>query len=83
MGAYANGGIQQPLRTHVELLRKAPNGFTRHLEPNGAVQLGEELLLRAHVLTGDGEFVFLVFYCSILNQMCKSTYTYIVMVSFQ
>lgn len=57
LGAYARGGIQQPLRTHVELLRKSSNGFTRHLEQNGAVQLGEELLLRAHVLTGDGELV--------------------------
>lgn len=55
MGAYAKGGAQQPLRTHVELLRKATNGFTKHLESNGAVQLGEELLLRAHILTGDGK----------------------------
>ncbi|KAL5289490.1 hypothetical protein ACFFRR_009546 [Megaselia abdita] len=54
LGAFARGGIQQPLKTHVELLRKAPNGFTKHLEADGTVQLGEELLLRAHVLTGDG-----------------------------
>ncbi|XP_017020034.1 uncharacterized protein [Drosophila kikkawai] len=53
-GSYAHGGNQNPFRTHVELLRKGGNGYTRHLETNGAVQLGEELLLRAHVLAGDG-----------------------------
>lgn len=61
VGAYARGGVQQPLRTHVELLRKATNGFTKHFESNGAVQLGEELLLRAHILTGDGEFIFTLY----------------------
>jgi len=35
-------------------LRKGNTGYTRHLETNEAVQLGEELLLRAHVLAGDG-----------------------------
>ncbi|KAH8291145.1 hypothetical protein KR054_009127 [Drosophila jambulina] len=54
VGSYAHGGNQNPFRTHVELLRKGGNGYTRHLETNGAVQLGEELLLRAHVLAGDG-----------------------------
>ncbi|XP_020803576.1 uncharacterized protein LOC110180261 [Drosophila serrata] len=53
-GSYAHGGNQNPFRTHVELLQKGGNGYTRHLETNGAVQLGEELLLRAHVLAGDG-----------------------------
>lgn len=53
-GSYAHGGDQNALRTHVELLRKGSTGYTRHLENNGAVQLGEELLLRAHVLAGDG-----------------------------
>nr|XP_016928874.1 uncharacterized protein LOC108009223 [Drosophila suzukii] len=51
-GSYAHGGNQ--FRTHVELLRKGNTGYTRHLETNEAVQLGEELLLRAHVLAGDG-----------------------------
>ncbi|EDV37368.2 uncharacterized protein Dana_GF13410 [Drosophila ananassae] len=54
VGSYAHGGNQNPFRTHVELLRKGSTGYTRHLESNGAVQLGEELLLRAHVLAGDG-----------------------------
>lgn len=55
VGNYAHGGHQNPFRTHVELLRLASDGgFKRHLESNGAVQLGEELLLRAHVLPGDG-----------------------------
>ncbi|XP_043642886.1 uncharacterized protein LOC122612999 [Drosophila teissieri] len=53
-GSYAHGGDQNAFRTHVELLRKGSTGYTRHLESNGAVQLGEELLLRAHVLAGDG-----------------------------
>nr|NP_610695.1 uncharacterized protein Dmel_CG13196 [Drosophila melanogaster]AAF58629.1 uncharacterized protein Dmel_CG13196 [Drosophila melanogaster]AAM50298.1 RE44287p [Drosophila melanogaster] len=53
-GSYAHGGDQNAFRTHVELLRKGSTGYTRHLENNGAVQLGEELLLRAHVLAGDG-----------------------------
>ncbi|XP_017068800.1 uncharacterized protein LOC108106336 [Drosophila eugracilis] len=53
-GSYAHGGNQNAFRTHVELLRKGSAGYTRHLESNGAVQLGEELLLRAHVLAGDG-----------------------------
>ncbi|EDW79701.1 uncharacterized protein Dwil_GK17924 [Drosophila willistoni] len=54
VGNYAHGGNQNAFRTHVELLRRGTNGYTRHLESNGAVQLGEELLLRAHVLAGDG-----------------------------
>ncbi|XP_022226503.2 uncharacterized protein LOC111076827 [Drosophila obscura] len=54
VGNYAHGGNQNAFRTHVELLRRGSNGYTRHLEANGAVQLGEELLLRAHVLAGDG-----------------------------
>ncbi|XP_030375616.1 uncharacterized protein LOC115624908 [Scaptodrosophila lebanonensis] len=53
-GTYAHGGLQNAFRTHVELLRRGSNGYTRHLENNGAVQLGEDLLLRAHVLAGDG-----------------------------
>ncbi|TDG51156.1 hypothetical protein AWZ03_002519 [Drosophila navojoa] len=53
-GSYAHGGNQNAFRTHVELLRRGSNGYTQHLESNGAVQLGEELLLRAHVLAGDG-----------------------------
>lgn len=56
VGSHAHGGNQNAFRTHVELLRRGTNGYTRHLESNGAVQLGEELLLRAHVLAGDGKF---------------------------
>ncbi|KAM7344136.1 uncharacterized protein ACRADG_010973 [Cochliomyia hominivorax] len=54
IGTYAKGGTQNAFRTHVELLRKSPQGYARHLQPNEAVQLGEDLLLRAHVITGDG-----------------------------
>ncbi|KAH8384692.1 hypothetical protein KR093_005568 [Drosophila rubida] len=53
-GTYARGGNQNAFRTHVELLRRGTNGYTRHLESNGAVQLGEDLMVRAHVLAGDG-----------------------------
>ncbi|XP_067626759.1 uncharacterized protein [Eurosta solidaginis] len=54
LGTYAHGGTQLPLRTHVELLRRTANGFTRQLDAHSAVLLGEELLLRAHVIAGDG-----------------------------
>ncbi|XP_055844653.1 uncharacterized protein LOC129911042 [Episyrphus balteatus] len=51
---YAHGGAQNEFRTHIELLRKTSNGFSKRLEPNDVVRLGEELLLRAHVGAGDG-----------------------------
>ncbi|KAI8124841.1 hypothetical protein FF38_04461 [Lucilia cuprina] len=54
IGTYAKGGTQNSFRTHVELLRKSAQGYARHLHANEAVQLGEDLLLRAHVLSGDG-----------------------------
>uniref|UniRef100_A0A1I8PZK0 ZP domain-containing protein n=1 Tax=Stomoxys calcitrans TaxID=35570 RepID=A0A1I8PZK0_STOCA len=54
LGTYAKGGSQNAFRTHVELLRKTPQGYARHVHGNEAVQLGEDLLLRAHVLAGDG-----------------------------
>ncbi|XP_065368700.1 uncharacterized protein LOC135961132 [Calliphora vicina] len=54
IGTYAKGGTQNSFRTHVELLRKSNQGYGRHLQTNEAVQLGEDLLLRAHVITGDG-----------------------------
>ncbi|XP_004517821.1 uncharacterized protein LOC101451116 [Ceratitis capitata] len=54
LGTYAHGGTQLPFRTHVELFRRTPKGFTRQLDTDSAVLLGEELLLRAHVIAGDG-----------------------------
>ncbi|XP_011197939.2 uncharacterized protein LOC105222350 [Bactrocera dorsalis] len=54
LGTYALGGTQLPFRTHVELFRRTAKGFTRHLDTHSAVLLGEELLLRAHVIAGDG-----------------------------
>ncbi|XP_055918366.1 uncharacterized protein LOC129950451 [Eupeodes corollae] len=51
---YAHGGVQNEFRTHIELLRKTLNGFSKKLEPSAVVRLGEELLLRAHVGSGDG-----------------------------
>ncbi|XP_061395380.1 uncharacterized protein LOC133330994 [Musca vetustissima] len=54
LGTLAKGGSQNSFRTHVELLRKTPQGYARTLQNSEAVQLGEDLLLRAHVLTGDG-----------------------------
>ncbi|XP_054737888.1 uncharacterized protein LOC129244296 [Anastrepha obliqua] len=54
LGTYAHGGTQLPFRTHVELLRRTAKGFTRQLDAHSAVLLGEELLLRAHVIAGDG-----------------------------
>ncbi|XP_028896803.2 uncharacterized protein LOC105213277 [Zeugodacus cucurbitae] len=54
LGTYAHGGTQLPFRTHVELFRRTAKGFTRQLDTHSAVLLGEELLLRAHVIAGDG-----------------------------
>uniref|UniRef100_A0A1A9X5H8 ZP domain-containing protein n=1 Tax=Glossina brevipalpis TaxID=37001 RepID=A0A1A9X5H8_9MUSC len=54
MGIYARGGKQNNLRTHIELLRKLSEDYTQHLNSERIVQLGEDLLLRAHVLPGDG-----------------------------
>ncbi|KAL9880015.1 uncharacterized protein ACN2A1_011672 isoform 1-T1 [Glossina fuscipes fuscipes] len=54
LGAYARGGKQNNLRTHLELLRRTSEGYTQHVNSKGIVQLGEELLLRAHILPGDG-----------------------------
>jgi uncharacterized protein YunC (DUF1805 family) len=55
-GAFAQGGSQLPLRTYLGILRKDTNGhgFTRNLEPGGAVTLGEDLVLRSQVRAGDG-----------------------------
>lgn len=36
------------------MYRNSLNGFTKVLEPRGIVQLGEDLMLRAHVKSGDG-----------------------------
>ncbi|XP_036334728.1 uncharacterized protein LOC118745310 [Rhagoletis pomonella] len=54
LGTYAHGGTQLPFRTHVELLRRTAQGYERQLDATSAVLLGEELLLRAHVIAGDG-----------------------------
>uniref|UniRef100_A0A1B0FAP6 ZP domain-containing protein n=1 Tax=Glossina morsitans morsitans TaxID=37546 RepID=A0A1B0FAP6_GLOMM len=54
LGTYARGGKQNNLRTRLELLRKTSEGYTQHVNSERIVQLGEELLLRAHVLPGDG-----------------------------
>ncbi|KAH8398212.1 hypothetical protein KR222_002869 [Zaprionus bogoriensis] len=52
-GRHAHGGNQIPFRTHVELLTRRPDGLMHQLGNGSEVQLGEELMLRAHVLTGD------------------------------
>ena len=69
MGTYARGGQQNPFRTHVELLRKGTTGFTRSLDHNKAVQLGEELMLRAHVLAGDGKYLAFSQFCILIPKM--------------
>lgn len=51
----------------MELLRKTAQGYARHLQPNEAVQLGEDLLLRAHVITGDGKLYEFQIHSQILN----------------
>lgn len=54
IGTIARGGNQQPFHTQINLYRNSLNGFTKLLEPNGIVQLGEELMVRAQVKSGDG-----------------------------
>lgn len=55
-GVLAQGGAQQPFRTHLELFRHSPgsNDFVRMLDAGAVVLLGEELMLRAQVKSGDG-----------------------------
>ncbi|XP_055527880.1 uncharacterized protein LOC129720424 [Wyeomyia smithii] len=55
-GTYAFGGSQRPFRSQLGLFRRQDNGngFTRSLEPGGAVILGEDLILRTQVRSGDG-----------------------------
>lgn len=53
-GTLARGGNQQPFHTQINLYKNSLNGFTKILEPSGIVHLGEDLLLRAHVKSGDG-----------------------------
>lgn len=53
-GTLARGGNQQPFHTQISLYRNVQKDFSKSLEPGGIVQLGEELMLRAHVKSGDG-----------------------------
>ncbi|XP_058831304.1 uncharacterized protein LOC131689931 isoform X2 [Topomyia yanbarensis] len=55
-GTFAFGGSQRPFRSQLGLFRKQDNGngFTRSLEPGGSVLLGEDLILRTQVKSGDG-----------------------------
>ncbi|XP_058458056.1 uncharacterized protein LOC131434859 [Malaya genurostris] len=55
-GTFAFGGSQRPFRSQLGLFRKQENGngFTRALEPGGSVLLGEDLILRTQVKSGDG-----------------------------
>lgn len=50
---YSHMGRQQ-LRSHISLYRHISGGLARSLLPGSAVQLGEELMLRAQIKSGDG-----------------------------
>ncbi|XP_050098506.1 uncharacterized protein LOC126579181 [Anopheles aquasalis] len=55
--AFAVGGSQRPFRSQLGIFRRqtaGSSGFTRPLQPGGAVVLGEELMLRTQVSAGDG-----------------------------
>lgn len=59
-GTIVQGGAQQPFRTQLGLFRQATNGmFTKTLEPGSVVELGEQLLLRVQVKSGDGNVITL------------------------
>lgn len=58
-GTFALGGTQQPYRTQISLFRMSANGgIGSALSPGATVQLGEELMLRAHVNAGDGWLIY-------------------------
>lgn len=57
-GTFAQGGSQQPFRTQLGLFRNLDGAFTKSLESGSVVQLGEELMLRAQVKSGDGEITY-------------------------
>lgn len=50
----AQGGGEAKFRTQIGLFRRSGDSFTRSLELNGIVQLGEELMLRMQARPGDG-----------------------------
>lgn len=52
---YSHMGRQQ-LRSHIGLYRQVSGGLAKSLLPGSAVQLGEELMLRAQIKSGDGWF---------------------------
>lgn len=57
-GLHAQGGAQFPFRTDVAIYRKSGSDLNAKtyskLQSGGVVQLGEELILRAHINAGDG-----------------------------
>lgn len=55
LGAVAHGGSQQPYHTQIGLYRSQRGLNSNPLVPGATVQLGEELVLRAHVKAGDGK----------------------------
>lgn len=56
------GGIQQPYRTQISLYRMANGGVGSVLTSGATVQLGDELMIRAHVKAGDGMCDWIAFY---------------------
>lgn len=56
---FAHGGTKQNFRTQLGLYRQSSSGFSKILDSGPFVQLGEELMLRAQIKSGDGEFTSL------------------------
>lgn len=54
-GTFAHGGTQQFFRTQLGIFQNVNGAFSKKLESGSAVQLGEELMLRAQVKSGDGK----------------------------
>lgn len=55
-GTYAQGGSQQAFRSQIGIFRRTDDGtFSRPLESGGRVQLGEDLMLRTQIQSGDGK----------------------------
>lgn len=57
---YSHAGRPQ-LRSEIGLYRVESGGQIRNLTPGSMVQLGEELVLRAHIKSGDGKLM--IFEC--------------------
>lgn len=58
---FAHSGTKQNFRTQLGLYRQSGSGFSKSLDSGSFVQLGEELMLRAQIKSGDGKLIISIF----------------------